>query len=103
MISFIIGIIALVVGYIVYGKLAEKVFVIKPDNPTPATRLHDGVDYVAMDWKKALLIQLLNIAGTGPIFGAIAGALFGPAPLRGSSLAASLPGRCMTIWSGCSP
>jgi carbon starvation protein CstA len=79
MISFIIGIIALVAGYIVYGKLAEKIFVIKPGNQTPATRLHDGVDYVELDWKKALLIQLLNIAGTGPIFGAIAGALFGPA------------------------
>ncbi|MDR2053844.1 MAG: carbon starvation protein A [Treponema sp.] len=79
MISFIIGIIALILGYIFYGKLAEKIFVVKPDNPTPATRIHDGVDYVAMDWKKALLIQLLNIAGTGPIFGAIAGALFGPA------------------------
>jgi carbon starvation protein CstA len=79
MVSFIIGIIALILGYIIYGKLAEKIFGIKPDNPTPAMRISDGIDYVAMDWKKSLLIQLLNIAGTGPIFGAIAGALFGPA------------------------
>jgi carbon starvation protein CstA len=79
MVSFIIGIIALIVGYIIYGKVAEKVFGIKPDRPTPAKRIHDGVDFVEMDWKKSLMIQLLNIAGTGPIFGAIAGALFGPA------------------------
>ncbi|MDR0598661.1 MAG: carbon starvation protein A, partial [Treponema sp.] len=79
MISFIIGIAALIVGYLVYGKIAEKVFAIRPEAATPATRINDGVDFVAMDWKKASLIQLLNIAGTGPIFGAIAGALFGPA------------------------
>ncbi|MDR1468418.1 MAG: carbon starvation protein A [Spirochaetaceae bacterium] len=79
MVSFIIGIIALIVGYIIYGKLAEKIFGIKPERLTPAKRLSDGVDFVEMDWKKNLLIQLLNIAGTGPIFGAIAGALFGPA------------------------
>ncbi|GHV84429.1 carbon starvation protein CstA [Spirochaetia bacterium] len=79
MISFIIGIAALIVGYLVYGKIAEKIFVIKPENKTPALSVNDGVDFVAMDWKKALLIQLLNIAGTGPIFGAIAGAMFGPA------------------------
>ncbi|MDR1507589.1 MAG: carbon starvation protein A [Treponema sp.] len=79
MISFIIGVVALIVGYIIYGKISEKIFVIKPEARTPALRINDGVDFVAMDWKKALLIQLLNIAGTGPIFGAIAGALFGPA------------------------
>jgi carbon starvation protein CstA len=79
MVSFIIGIIALIAGYIIYGKLAEKIFGIKPDKSTPAMRINDGVDFVALDWKKSLLIQLLNIAGTGPIFGAIAGALFGPA------------------------
>jgi carbon starvation protein CstA len=79
MVSFIIGIIALVVGYILYGSLSEKIFGIKPEKQTPAKRLYDGVDYVELDWRKSLLIQLLNIAGTGPIFGAIAGALFGPA------------------------
>jgi carbon starvation protein CstA len=79
MISFIIGIVALIVGYLIWGKLAERIFVIKPDNQTPAMRINDGVDFVPMDWKKTLLIQLLNIAGTGPIFGAIAGAMFGPA------------------------
>ena len=79
MVSFIVGIVALILGYVVYGKLAEKIFVIKPEAQTPAIRIHDGVDFVAMPSWKALLIQLLNIAGTGPIFGAIAGAMFGPA------------------------
>jgi carbon starvation protein CstA len=79
MISFIVAVVALILGYVLYGKLAEKVFVINPDAKTPAVRIHDGVDFVEMDWKKALLIQFLNIAGTGPIFGAIAGALWGPA------------------------
>jgi len=79
MVSFIIGVAALILGYVVYGKIIEKVFGARADNPTPAIRINDGVDFVPMDWKKALLIQLLNIAGTGPIFGAIAGAMFGPA------------------------
>jgi carbon starvation protein CstA len=79
MVSFIIAVAALILGYIVYGKLVERIFKINPAAQTPAARIHDGVDYVEMGWKKAMLIQFLNIAGTGPIFGAIAGALWGPA------------------------
>jgi len=79
MITFIFFTLLLIVGYLVYGKIAEKVFVIRPDSQTPAYRLQDGVDYVPMSKWRTLLIQLLNITGTGPIFGAIAGALFGPA------------------------
>ncbi|MDR2841569.1 MAG: carbon starvation protein A, partial [Spirochaetaceae bacterium] len=79
MVSFIVGIAALIIGYIVYGKITERVFGIKPDKATPANSVNDGVDFVPMDWKKVFLIQFLNIAGTGPIFGAIAGAAFGPA------------------------
>jgi carbon starvation protein CstA len=79
MLSFIIAIAALIVGYVLYGKLVERIFGINPAAATPAVRIHDGVDYVELDWKKAMLIQFLNIAGTGPIFGAIAGALWGPA------------------------
>ncbi|MGL5963852.1 MAG: carbon starvation CstA family protein, partial [Fusobacteriaceae bacterium] len=78
MISFIGSLIALILGYILYGKYVEKVFGIS-DKKTPAVRLADGVDYVELDWKKAFLIQFLNIAGLGPIFGAVAGALWGPA------------------------
>jgi len=79
MISFILGVAALILGYLIYGKIAEKIFAIRPGLKTPAVRLNDGVDFVPMPPWKTTLIELLNIAGTGPIFGAIAGALFGPA------------------------
>lgn len=77
MISLIISFIVLIIGFFTYGKLVEKVF--SPDDrETPAVKLHDGVDYVPLKTPKAFLVQLLNIAGTGPIFGAIMGACFGP-------------------------
>ena len=79
MISFIVSIIALVVGYMIYGKVVERIFGPDESKQTPAKRLSDGVDYIEMDWKKTFLIQFLNIAGTGPIFGAVAGAMWGPA------------------------
>ena len=79
MISFIASLIALILGYVIYGKYVEKVFGVNEKRETPAVRLADGVDYVELDWKKAFLIQFLNIAGLGPIFGAVAGAIWGPA------------------------
>ncbi len=79
MITFILSLIALVGGYFIYGSFVERVFGANTNAETPAKRLADGVDYVEMDWKKAFLIQFLNIAGLGPIFGAVAGALWGPA------------------------
>lgn len=78
MITFIASILLLIVGYIVYGKVVERIFGINDKNPTPAYTSNDGLDYMPMSWWKASLIQLLNIAGTGPIFGAIMGALYGP-------------------------
>lgn len=78
MISFIVSLILLVVGYMVYGKIVEKAFGTSDDIETPAVRMADGVDYIEMDWKRVFLIQFLNIAGLGPIFGAILGALWGP-------------------------
>ncbi|MGX8794787.1 carbon starvation CstA family protein [Fusibacter sp. JL298sf-3] len=78
MVSFILSLVALVAGYFVYGKIVEKIFGADDSKVTPAKRINDGVDYVEMDWKKVFLIQFLNIAGLGPIFGAIAGALWGP-------------------------
>lgn len=78
MITFFISLAALVVGYLVYGSFVERVF--SPDDrPTPAVAKADGMDYVAMPYWKVFMIQFLNIAGTGPIFGAIMGAKFGPA------------------------
>ena len=77
MITFICALILLVVGYMLYGRLAENVF--RPDGrPTPAVGHPDGVDYVPMKTWRVFLVQLLNIAGTGPIFGALLGAVFGP-------------------------
>ncbi|MCM3709164.1 carbon starvation CstA family protein [Sporosarcina luteola] len=78
MITFITSILLLIVGYIVYGKVIERIFGINDQNLTPAYTNNDGLDYIPMSWWKASLIQLLNIAGTGPIFGAIMGALYGP-------------------------
>ena len=75
MISFFTAIIVLIVGYLIYGKFVERVFGIDDSLKTPAIEMQDGVDYVPMNWKKIFL----NIAGLGPIFGAIQGALFGPA------------------------
>ncbi len=79
MISFSIALVALLVGYLVYGTLVERVFGIEPERKTPAYTKTDGVDYTPMSRWRVFLIQFLNIAGTGPIFGAIMGIKFGPA------------------------
>ncbi|MDV2685003.1 carbon starvation CstA family protein [Alkalihalophilus lindianensis] len=78
MITFAISIILLIIGYFTYGKFVERVFGVKEERPTPAYSQQDGVDYVPMGTKRNSLIQLLNIAGVGPIFGPIMGALYGP-------------------------
>ena len=78
MIIFIISIIALVVGFILYGTFVERVFGIKPTAQTPALTKTDGVDFVPMKPWRIFLIQFLNIAGLGPIFGAIMGIFYGP-------------------------
>ncbi len=78
MISFLSAIIVLILGYFVLSRLAERIFVIDPNCKTPAITQADGVDYVALPLWKIFLIQFLNIAGLGPIFGAVAGAMWGP-------------------------
>lgn len=78
MLSFILSIIALIAGYFIYGKIVEKRFGADDSIETPAIRLEDGVDFVPMPEWKIFLIQFLNIAGIGPIFGAILGAMWGP-------------------------
>ena len=77
MISLCISFIVLIVGFFIYNRVAERVFA-PDDRPMPAVEINDGVDCVPMPTWKAFLIQLLNIAGTGPIFGALMGAVFGP-------------------------
>ena len=78
MITFVLSLVALVLGYMLYGRFVERVF--GPDNrPTPAVAKTDGVDFIVLPSWKIFMIQFLNIAGTGPIFGAIMGAKFGPA------------------------
>ena len=76
MTTFLIALLALIVGFFIYGSIVEKFF--KPTNaPTPAITKKDGVDFVPLPTWKVFLIQLLNIAGLGPIFGAIGGAIWG--------------------------
>lgn len=78
MVSFLLSLFALIAGYFIYGSIVERVFGADEKRKTPAATVNDGVDFVEMDWKRVFLIQFLNIAGLGPIFGAIAGALWGP-------------------------
>jgi carbon starvation protein CstA len=78
MISLILSLVALILGYFLYGKFVEKVFGPDSGRQTPAISKADGVDFVALPTWKVFMIQFLNIAGTGPIFGAIMGAKFGP-------------------------
>ena len=77
MISFFLCLLLLIGGYFVYGKIVENTFA-PDDRETPAVKINDGVDYVVMPQWKLFLVQLLNIAGLGPIFGAMQGALWGP-------------------------
>ena len=76
MLLFLIGLVILVVGYFTYGKFVEKILA-PTDNPTPAVRMKDGVDFVELPHWKNMLIQLLNIAGIGPVIGVILGIKFG--------------------------
>lgn len=78
MFSFLISLVALVLGYFIYGRFVERVFGSDSSRKTPAITKADGVDFIPMPAWKVYMIQFLNIAGTGPIFGAIMGAKFGP-------------------------
>ena len=93
MISFVICFLVLIASYFVYGKVVEKVAGVDETRQTPAYSLQDGVDYMPMSQIKNFLVNFLNIAGLGPIFGAIQGALFGPAAFLWITLG--------TIFIGC--
>lgn len=78
---FLICVALLVAGYFVYGTLVDRIFGSDPSRVVPSQSMSDGVDYVGMSTPKVFLIQILNIAGLGPIFGPIMGALYGPTAL----------------------
>ncbi len=100
MISFFIAIGVLILAYFTYGKVVERVFGVQPERETPATRLEDGVDFIALPTWKVFLIQFLNIAGLGPIFGAIAGAMFGPSAFLWIVLGSIFAGGVHDYFSG---
>ena len=79
MVTFCIALACLVLGYFIYGSFVERVFGISPDRKTPCYTRPDGTDYIPMPTWKVYTVQFLNIAGTGPIFGAMMGVLYGPA------------------------
>ncbi len=99
MISILCALAVLVLGYVFYGRLTARVFG-PDDRTTPAYTREDGVDYVPMKTWKAFLVQLLNIAGTGPIFGALMGACFGPVVFLWIVLGAILGGGVHDYMSG---
>ena len=78
MVTFLASVVLLFAGYAVYSKVVERAFKVDDARETPAYTVNDGMDFVPMSWWKGWLVQLLNIAGLGPIFGAVAGALYGP-------------------------
>ena len=78
MITFFICLVALVASYFIYGAFIDRLLGIDPKADVPSKRLYDGVDYMPLPRWRIFLIQLLNIAGTGPIFGAVLGACYGP-------------------------
>ena len=99
MLSFFICLIVLAGGYLVYGKIVENTFA-PDDRETPAVAINDGVDYVVMPQWKLFLVQLLNIAGLGPIFGAMQGALWGPVVFLWITFGTILAGGVHDYFSG---
>ncbi|QUJ66955.1 carbon starvation protein A [Photobacterium sp. GJ3] len=97
---FLICVAALIGGYFIYGAFIEKIFGINEQRQTPAFSKQDGVDYVPMSKKKVYLVQLLNIAGVGPIFGPIMGALYGPAAMLWIVLGCIFAGAVHDYFSG---
>ena len=100
MISFLICLAALVAGYFVYGKIVEKIFGIDTERQTPAYANEDGVDFVPLKPWRIFLIQVLNIAGLGPIYGAVMGALFGTASFLWIVLGCIFAGAVHDFFSG---
>ncbi|MGP1993271.1 carbon starvation CstA family protein [Zobellia laminariae] len=100
MVSFIISVLVLILGYYTYGKLVENIFGVDTERETPAIRLRDDIDFMPLPAWRIFLIQFLNIAGLGPIFGAIAGAMFGPAAFLWIVLGSIFAGAVHDYFSG---
>ncbi|MBN2813121.1 MAG: carbon starvation protein A [Bacteroidales bacterium] len=100
MITFIVAIVALILGYLFYSRIIERIAGVDTSRPTPVHSLNDGVDYMPLPWWRLFLIQFLNIAGLGPIFGAVAGAMWGPAALLWIVLGSIFAGAVHDFFSG---
>jgi carbon starvation protein CstA len=100
MVTFVLSIMALVLGYLLYGRLVEKIFGADKNRETPALSMNDGVDYLPLPKWKTFLIQFLNIAGLGPIFGAVAGAMWGPVAFLWIVLGSIFAGAVHDYFSG---
>ena len=101
MVTFSVALALLILGYIVYGSFVNRVFGPDPKRTTPAVAMKDGVDYIPMPTWKIFMIQFLNIAGLGPIFGAIMGAQFGTASYLWIVIGTLLAGAVHDFFSGC--
>lgn len=100
MITFFISIVLLIIGYLTYSKVCERIFGINEEKTTPAVALADGVDYVKMPRWKTFMVQFINIAGLGPIFGAVAGAVWGPVAFLWIVLGCLIAGGVHDYFSG---
>ncbi len=100
MITFFVGLIALILGYIFYSRFVERFADVDGNRQTPAYSMNDGVDYVPLKWWRIFLIQFLNIAGLGPIFGAVAGAMWGPVAFLWIVLGSIFAGAVHDYFSG---
>ncbi|MCF6358919.1 MAG: carbon starvation protein A [Draconibacterium sp.] len=100
MITFFIGLTVLILGYIFYSKFVERFADVDPTRKTPAYTMEDGVDYVPLPPWRIFLIQFLNIAGLGPIFGAVAGAMWGPVAFIWIALGSVFAGAVHDFFSG---
>lgn len=100
MVWFFVALATLILGYFIYGSFVERVFGANSERETPAYAQEDGVDFVPMSTAKVYLVQLLNIAGVGPIFGPILGVLYGPAAFIWIVLGSIFAGAVHDYFSG---
>lgn len=100
MITFFLALTVLILGYWLYSKFIERVFGADYNRPTPVKTMEDGVDYMPLPWWRIFLIQFLNIAGLGPIFGAVAGAMWGPVAFLWIVLGSVFAGAVHDYFSG---